>query len=181
MYWVVVMHQMGLWFSMKDTQRQPIKKGPASHLVDTFIKVTRWSYLYDDPNLPWIEPWIAPIVEVDNALQLVSAYIRGDQYDYLRLAEEIRDLMPYKVFLIEAGEYPKKSASPDIEIGLQILQDIKQAIGDDVFGLRVLEMYQNNFNDPDYAAAFRVLLRELMVTNAAFFECMKEFSARKHP
>ncbi len=174
MYWVVVMHQMGLWFSMKDTQRQPIKKGPASHLVDTFIKVTRWSYLYDDPNLPWIEPWIAPVVEVDNALQLFSAYIRGDKHDYLRLAEEIRALMPYKVFLIEAGEYPRKSASPDIELGLQILQDIKQTIGDDIFGLRVLEMYQNNFNDPDYAAAFRVLLRELMVSNPAFFERMNK-------
>jgi transcriptional regulator with XRE-family HTH domain len=174
MYWVVVMHQMGLWFSMKDTQRQPIKKGPASHLVDTFIKVTRWSYLYDDPNLPWIEPWIAPVVEVDNALQLFSAYIRGDQHDYLRLAEEIRGLMPYKVFLIEAGEYPKKSASPDIALGLQILQDIKQAIGDDVFGLRVLGMYQNNFNDPDYAAAFRVLLCELMLGDGTFFEKMKD-------
>jgi len=27
---------------------------------------------------------------------------------------------------------------------------------------------QNNFNDPDYTAAFRVLLRELMVSNPAF-------------
>jgi len=81
--------------------------------------------------------------------------------------------MPYKVFLIEAGEYPKKAASPDVELGLQLVHDIKQAIGDDVFGLRVLEMYQNNFNDPDYAAAFRVLLRELMVSDGAFFEKMK--------
>jgi hypothetical protein len=64
--------------------------------------------------------------------------------------------MPYKVFLIETGAYLRKSASPDIELGLRILQDIKQAIGDDVFGLRVLEIYQNNFNDPDYAAAFCV-------------------------
>jgi transcriptional regulator with XRE-family HTH domain len=179
MYWVVVMHQMGLWFSMKDTQRQPIKKGQTSHLVDTFIKVTRWSYLYDDPSLPWIEPWIAPVVEVDNALQLFSAYIRGDQHDYLRLAEEIRTLIPYKVFLIEAGEYPRKSASPDVELGLRILHDIKQAIGDDVFGLRILEMYQNNFNDPDYAAAFRVLLRELMVGDGAFFEKMREVLEQK--
>jgi hypothetical protein len=31
----------------------------------------------------------------------------------LRLAKEIRDLMPYKVFLIDAGEYPRKSANPD--------------------------------------------------------------------
>lgn len=179
MYWVVVMHQMGLWFSMKDTQRQPIKKGQTSHLVDTFIKVTRWSYLYDDPNLPWIEPWIAPVVEVDNALQLFSAYIRGDQHDYLRLAEEIRALIPYKVFLIEVGEYPRKSTSADIEGGLQILHEIKQAIGNDVFGLRILEMYQNNFNDPDYAAAFRVLLRELMVNNNAFFEKIKDVTEQK--
>jgi len=35
-------------------------------------------YLYDDPNLPWIEPWIAPVAERDNALQLFSAYIRGN-------------------------------------------------------------------------------------------------------
>jgi transcriptional regulator with XRE-family HTH domain len=179
MYWVVVMHQMGLWFSMKDTKRQPIKKGQTSHLVDTFIKVTRWSYLYDDPSLPWIEPWIAPVVEVDNALQLFSAYIRGDQHDYLRLAEDIRDLMPYKVFLIEAGEYPRKSASPDVELGLRILHDIKQAIGDDVFGLRVLEMYQHNFNDPDYAASFRVLLRELMVGDGAFFQIINKIVSNK--
>lgn len=111
---------------------------------------------------------------MDNALQLFSAYIRGDQHDYLHLAEEIRGLMPYKVFLIEAGDYPRKSASPDVELGLQILQDIKQAIGDDDFGLRVLEMYQNNFNDPDYAAAFRVLLRELMVSDSAFWGKMKD-------
>jgi hypothetical protein len=59
------------------------------------------------------------------------------------------------------------------------LHDIKQAIGNDVFGLRVLEMYQNNFNDPDYAAAFRVLLRELMVGDGAFFEKMKEVLGQK--
>ena len=78
MYWTVVMRQMGLWLSMKDAQRQPLKKGPISNLADTFIKVTRWSFLYDDPNLPWIEPWIGPVVKVDNTLQLFSAYIRGD-------------------------------------------------------------------------------------------------------
>jgi hypothetical protein len=59
------------------------------------------------------------------------------------------------------------------------LQDIKQAIGDDIFGRRVLEMYQNNFNDPDYAAAFRVLLRELMISDGAFFEKMKEVWEQK--
>ncbi len=175
MYWTVVMRQMGLWLSMKDAQRQPLKKGPISNLADTFIKVTRWSFLYDDPNLPWIEPWIGPVVKVDNTLQLFSAYIRGDQHDYLRLAEKIRALMPYKVFLIDDGECPRKSANPDVELGLQILHDIKQAIGNDVFGLRVLEMYQNNFNDPDYAAVFRVWLRELMVTDCVFFEKMKGF------
>lgn len=173
MYWLVVMHQMGLWFSMKDARRQPIKKGQTSHLADTFIKVTRWSYLYQDPNLPWIEPWIGPVVEADNALQVFSAYLRGDPYDYLQLAEEIRLLTQRAAVLEGAGEDPELFAIQNIGQGLQILREIKQAVGADAFGLRVLELYQKNINDPDYAATFRVLLRELMVSNPAFFERMQ--------
>lgn len=174
MYWLVVMHQMGLWFSMKDARRQPIKKGQTSHLADTFIKVTRWSYLYQDPNLPWIEPWIGPVVEADNALQVFSAYLRGDPYDYLQLAEEIRLLTQKAAVLEGAGEDPELFAIQNISQGLQILREIKQAVDTDAFGLRVLELYQKNINDPDYAATFRVLLRELMVSNPAFFEKIQE-------
>jgi hypothetical protein len=36
-------------------------------------------YSLNHPN----PPWIAPVVEVDNALQFFSAYIRGDQHDYM--------------------------------------------------------------------------------------------------
>jgi hypothetical protein len=48
------------------------------------------------------------------------------------------------------------------------------AIANAQMGVHQVLTNQNNFNDPDYTAAFRVLLRELMVSNPAFFEKMKE-------
>ena len=177
MYWVVVMRQMGLWLSMKDAQRQPLKKGPISNLADTFIKVTRWSFLYNDPNLPWIEPWIGPVVEADNVLQLFNAYIRGDEYNYLALARDVQSLIPSQVHLLDEKEYPTL-VTPGWELGLQVWEEIKKAVGADVFGLRTMSLYRENFNDPDYAAAFRVLLREIMIKDSDFFERMKIIVAK---
>ncbi len=178
-YWVVIMRQMGIWFSMKDTRRQPLKKGPISNLADTFIKVTRWAFLYDDPKLPWIEPWVGSVVEADNVLELFNAYLRGDEYNYLALARNIQDLIPAQVHLLDAEEYPTQ-ITPTMELGLQIWEEIKKAVGADVFGLRMMNLYRENFNDPDYAAAFRVMLREIMVKNPDFFERMQAIATKKN-
>lgn len=169
-YWVAIMRQMGVWYSMKDRQRQPLMSKQVTNLADTFVKVTRWSYLYDDHQLPWIEPWIAPAEEVSD-LSLFNAYLRGDRSDYEKLAQEIYELIPGKFFVLEEADY-KGHITPDLELGIQVWDEITKAVGDDPFGLRMMSLLRKNFQEADYIAGFRVLLRELLTTNRNFLEIM---------
>lgn len=166
-YWVVAMRQMGIWFSMKDTKRQPMESKEASNLADTFVKVARWSYLYDDPNLPWIEPWIAPVVEVENIQELFNAYLKGETLPQTDLAQQIYDALPSSLFLLEEGEKPEV-ISPKLARGMEIWSEIEKAVGDDVFGLRVLDLFKKHSQEADYAAGLRMLLRELVKGDDGF-------------
>ncbi len=177
MYWLVSMRQMGIWHSMKDAKRQPLSP-QNGNLADTLIKVARWSHLYDQPNTPWIEPWLGEMIETENPVAAFNAYLRGDKHDYLALSKEICEAFPSKFFMYEEGEYPEE-VTPELDWGIQLWTALQTAIGDDAFGKQMLILFRKNFGDPDYITAFRVLLRELMMANPAFLEKVLELLGKK--
>ncbi len=168
MYWVVAQLEMGVYPTTGELQARVIRQAQINYLGDTFVKVTRWSYVYDDPQLLW-----AVRTAMDDDLLMFFEKYSTEQkvveYDIPALATEIYFMIPGVFFMYEEGNYER---TPRMEVGLQIWEEIKKAIGNDVFGLRMLRLVRKNYKDTTYISGFQVLLRELLLADSVFHDKM---------
>ncbi|MCX6083115.1 MAG: helix-turn-helix transcriptional regulator [Chloroflexi bacterium] len=173
MFWAAAQLQMGVVVATDEIKSARYYwSEKTQHLIDTFLKLARWSHLYDDPELPWLtatpgKEEILEFIETFKTKQKV-----GD-VDVPTFVRKIEMLIPGN-FSLMGEEEAKTSPEPDIQRGLTVWMKIKNHVGDDPFGIRILKLYSQNFLEFDYISAFRVLLRELLMNDHSFFNEMKE-------
>jgi len=173
MFWAAAQLQMGVVVATDEiNSARYYWSEKTQHLIDTFLKLARWSHLYDDPELPWLtatpgKEEILEFIETFKTKQKV-----GD-VDVPTFVRKIEMLIPGN-FSLMGEEEAKTSPEADIQRGLTVWTKIKNHVGDDPFGIRILKLYSQNFLEFDYISAFRVLLRELLMNDHSFFNEMKE-------
>jgi len=176
MFWAAAQLQMGIVVSAAENKSTRYYwSDKTNFLIDTFIKLARWSHQYDDRELPWLtaNPGGNEPHELIELIELFATHQKVDAVDIPTLVDQIRMLIPGN-FNLMSDEQAKNSPDPDIQRGLAVWTEIKNHVGDDPFGTRILKLYTQNFLDFDYIASFRVLLRELLMNDTSFFNEMKE-------
>jgi len=178
MFWAAVELQMGVVFAtqeMKSARYYWSEK--TQHLIDTFLKLARWSHLYDDPELPWLtaDPGNDDLLDF---MEIFQTKQKVGEYDVPTLVSEIEMLIPGN-FNLMGEEVAKNSPDPEVQRGVTVWTEIKNHVGDDPFGIRILKLYSQNFLEFDYIASFRVLLREMLMSDTSFFQKMKEMVDNK--
>jgi transcriptional regulator with XRE-family HTH domain len=181
MFWAAAQLQAGVVFS--DEEKKPERhqwSEETFNLIDTLIKLARWSHTYDDPNLLWTKTigvesreYSEETLEQFNLLDKIRARFGGTHTlngrDLSSLVDTVANSIPLN-FRIAGEEDAPDIDDPDVQKGLIIWNELKQHAGEDEFGQRALKLYGQNFLDNDYYGMFRVFVRELLMNDPVFFQ-----------
>ena len=179
MFWAASQLQAGILYNHEEKkwEKHPWDE-KAYNLVDTYIKLARWAQLYDNPELPWREEITQPVkndnqdVNLDRLDQLINQFgapqvVNGRNIS--ELTSQIELLIPGDYDMM-GEEKAKKIAHPEMQLGVRTWDEIKLHIGDDPFAQRAIQLYKKHFMDNDYHSLFRVVIRELLISDAVFFQ-----------
>ena len=170
MFWAAIEFQTGLmrkeyYKNLKNIRDYDsiFRKYPSGASV-AFIVASRWSQVYGDGNVSWLEQFRATEAEAYHRLLL------GDLPQLIEVSD--CQLLSAKVvnFLnIVNLEVIKGKPGDNIDVLRDIHDALELTIDMDPFGLKVLDLYSRHRFEPDYQALFRVLLSELFASHADLY------------